>query len=113
MDGWNITFLLGWPLFRGYISFREGISDCLNSHLPCVFRYIFVASIRALCVFFFRAAFPGSCENRSVIDSIVFGQDIKELVPRPRFIDGDLWSSVERPRPRAEKNGAPKIPIED
>ena len=25
MDGWNTTFLLGWPIFRGYVSFREGI----------------------------------------------------------------------------------------
>ena len=24
MDGWNITFLLGWPIFRCYVSFREG-----------------------------------------------------------------------------------------
>ena len=24
MDGWNTTFLLGWPIFRGYVSFREG-----------------------------------------------------------------------------------------
>ena len=23
MDGWNTTFLLGWPIFRGYVSFRE------------------------------------------------------------------------------------------
>ena len=26
MDGWNITSLLGWPIFRGYVSFREGKS---------------------------------------------------------------------------------------
>ena len=26
MDGWNISFLLGWPIFRDYVSFREGIS---------------------------------------------------------------------------------------
>ena len=26
MDGWNTSFLLGWPIFRGYVSFREGIS---------------------------------------------------------------------------------------
>ena len=26
MDGWNISFLLGWPIFRGYISFRDGIN---------------------------------------------------------------------------------------
>ena len=25
MDGWNTTFLLGRPSFRGYVSFREGI----------------------------------------------------------------------------------------
>ena len=24
MDGWNTSFLLGWPIFRGYGSFREG-----------------------------------------------------------------------------------------
>ena len=24
MDGWNSTFLLGRPIFRGYVSFREG-----------------------------------------------------------------------------------------
>ena len=26
MDGWNTTFLLDRPIFRGYVSFREGIS---------------------------------------------------------------------------------------
>ena len=30
MDGWNTTFLLEWPIFRGYVSFREGkICDML------------------------------------------------------------------------------------
>jgi len=24
MDGWNTTFLLRRPIFRGYVSFREG-----------------------------------------------------------------------------------------
>ena len=32
MDGWNTTFLLERPIFRGYVSFREGktfdISKC-------------------------------------------------------------------------------------
>ena len=28
MDGWNTSFLLGWPIFRCYVSFRE----C--SHFP-------------------------------------------------------------------------------
>ena len=26
MDGWKTTFFLGWPIFRGYVSFREGRS---------------------------------------------------------------------------------------
>ena len=30
MDGWNTSFLLGWPIFRGYVSFREG-NDSPNS----------------------------------------------------------------------------------
>ncbi len=24
MDGWNTSFRLGWPIFRGYVSLREG-----------------------------------------------------------------------------------------
>ena len=28
MDGWNTSFLLGRPIFRGYVSFREG-----NNHV--------------------------------------------------------------------------------
>ena len=24
MDGWNTSFILGWPIFRCYVSFREG-----------------------------------------------------------------------------------------
>ena len=27
MDGWNSSFLLGWPIFRGYVSFRECIIE--------------------------------------------------------------------------------------
>ena len=26
MDGWNTSFLSGWPIFRGYVSFREDTS---------------------------------------------------------------------------------------
>ena len=26
MDGWNTSFLLGWPIFRGRVSFKEGTS---------------------------------------------------------------------------------------
>ena len=38
MDGWNISFLLGWPIFSGYVSFREGIfggiEETLNDLCP-------------------------------------------------------------------------------
>ena len=27
MDGWKTRFLSGWPIFRGYVSFRECNSD--------------------------------------------------------------------------------------
>ena len=30
MDGWNTTFLLGWPIFRGTVSFREGTLPKIN-----------------------------------------------------------------------------------
>ena len=25
MEGWNTSFLLGWPIFKGHVSFRECI----------------------------------------------------------------------------------------
>ena len=31
MDGWNTTFLLGRPIFRGYVSFREGKEVSVDS----------------------------------------------------------------------------------
>ena len=31
MDGWNTSFLLGWPIFRCYVSFREGRSPSVSS----------------------------------------------------------------------------------
>ena len=40
MDGWNTTFLLGRPIFRGYVSFREGTvdgSEIRNNHLDVKF----------------------------------------------------------------------------
>ena len=42
MDGWNTSFLLGNPIFSGYVSFREGticqltwlpLHQCASSHL--------------------------------------------------------------------------------
>ena len=33
MDGWNTSFLLGWTIFRGYVSFRE----CNDQATSCLF----------------------------------------------------------------------------
>ena len=50
MDGWNTSFLLGRPIFRGYVSFREctrwdvdGVSDGVSGllHVRYRFRSIF------------------------------------------------------------------------
>ncbi len=30
MDGWNTSFLLGWPIFRCYVSFREGKTNMIK-----------------------------------------------------------------------------------
>ncbi len=32
MDGWNTTFLLGRPIFRGYVSFRESYTKSKRWH---------------------------------------------------------------------------------
>ena len=34
MDGWNTIFLLGRPIFRGYVSFREGTPQKTNEWIP-------------------------------------------------------------------------------
>ena len=44
MDGWNISFLLGWPIFRGYISFRE----CISSYQIAACCYVSFMSWRLL-----------------------------------------------------------------
>ena len=50
MDGWNTSFLFGWPIFRGYVSFKECRSSipimtwtsthwfpsCCSQSLPCI-----------------------------------------------------------------------------
>ncbi len=33
MDGWNTTFLFGRPIFRGYVSFKEGNRSVKTQHL--------------------------------------------------------------------------------
>ena len=35
MDGWNTGFLLGWPIFRCYVSFREGTSPNVRGMNQC------------------------------------------------------------------------------
>ena len=37
MDGWNITFLLGRPIFKGYVSFREGNHSVISRNVKAGF----------------------------------------------------------------------------
>ncbi len=53
MDGWNTSFLLGWPIFRGYLSFREGndlilyVSSVVNFQGRKWIFYVFLCGYRA------------------------------------------------------------------
>ena len=42
MDGWNTSFLLGWPIFGGYVSFREGRSIFFGGDLTIVSNDVFL-----------------------------------------------------------------------
>ena len=35
MDGWKTSFLLGWPIFRCYVSFREGSKNLQVAPVSC------------------------------------------------------------------------------
>ena len=35
IDGWKTTFLLEWPIFRAYVSFREGIVFVVSPPAVC------------------------------------------------------------------------------
>ncbi len=48
MDGWNTTFLLGRPIFRGYVSFREGSS--INSICSAVENALVTSSTEGLTI---------------------------------------------------------------
>ena len=45
MDGWKTSFLLGWPIFRCYVSFREGK---LRGY--CTKHVFFLLLIQSLCL---------------------------------------------------------------
>ena len=53
MDGWNTTFLLGRPIFRGYVSFREGstyqISDLGILVLPRWWCFLLDQILKQIC----------------------------------------------------------------
>ena len=52
MDGWNTSFLLGWPIFRCYVSFRKGNhppkwilnESCPSKLVKCKMGYTFLVS---------------------------------------------------------------------
>ena len=50
MDGWNTRFLLGWPYFWCYVSFREGTCFSEWFHIGPIFTYVFPTL--AFCLIF-------------------------------------------------------------
>ncbi len=54
MDGWKTTFLVGRPIFRGYVSFREG-KHLINSYRACQSSPGFLFSAALRCITFFSS----------------------------------------------------------
>ena len=50
MDGWSTSFLLGWPIFRGYISFRECTRYIFDAFGLCDTYLLFTAKAFGLFV---------------------------------------------------------------
>ena len=101
MDGWNTTFLLGCPIFRGYVSFREGISRVLSC---CVFFSTMIRSCSVLKTSLGKSLAPLSwswglrdlthkeCSTFSRRAKFCLGQGILLLLP--------FWTSLERKVPQ-------------
>ena len=92
MDGWNTTFLLGRPIFRGYVSFREGIGcitkirkppqyphrhDGSLSDLECISEYFFggfdnfEANIHCHTVFVEAYEIPSKIDKKGSVVSVL------------------------------------------
>ena len=56
MDSWKMNFLLGRPIFRGYVSFREGTSF-ISPFLRGVLNITFEGATRKMIVFFHPPGF--------------------------------------------------------
>ena len=67
MDGWNTSFLLGWPVFRGHVCFRE-----------CMLIYLRIMSARSE---FLKLQCPYPRHSRGVVSAQV-GWEYIELEKR-------------------------------
>ncbi len=63
MDGWNTSasFLLGWPTFRCYVSFREAINSAKNHQT-------FAASVAPVWLFVWSWLLPLPCRQHETHD---------------------------------------------
>ena len=68
MDGWNTTFLLGRPIFRGYVSYREGISFVPRSNckIPFTLAGLFLTISLKSHVCFFLEPLLGVTKNPDI-----------------------------------------------
>ena len=58
MDGWNTSFILGRQLFRGYVSFREGITSWWFQPLWNIRRGALIEFLWFLCMFYLHLNTP-------------------------------------------------------
>ncbi len=94
MDGWNTTFLLGRPIFRGYVSFREGIlkKQRLHNQFP------------QLVIALVRKKLPQVSDRWEGLALLYAGPEMREDREVIRFF---IWSHIEVVEPKGLK-----VPIE-
>ena len=62
MDGWSTSFLLGWPIFRGYVSFRE--CNCCWLYFYNTWGWHLVFIVGVLCVSYVVSLWWGMMADR-------------------------------------------------
>ena len=63
MDGWNTSFLLGWPIFRCYVSFKGCISFGQTYFIFCIY---FSGHKRPSKIFWQNQKSPGVLKQEDV-----------------------------------------------
>ena len=115
MDGWKTTFLLEWPIFRGYVSFREG-----NSHLEaiCFHRwFVFILDLKTSANLPKLVTFHGYHSSHELchpLPSMAFSASFSPFLPTGplRYQDAKAMFEVKSlfdPRVNEELRGSDRV----